>query len=367
MHAYRLRMLAALHVLVASLAVAVGDSSGPHHESAKLIPTHSTITSRAEDCRIEPRTRSRVDKCRTWQHPNGLAGQSCGRLRWSSERHGKNFPVACAKSTTSSVQLPVRSLPEAMSLANSCSTTQDALRVIQSFLENNNVDTETQNKALAEIEIWEARDRAGAVNCCGTWLNQDQVLENKLTREKHIDAALAFLSLDQDRLADMELAKASGVDPCSGRAELMLGIIDCMTRGDQQAASKHFQDACAREPSNSFYANNVAVTAFLCGQTTHVARDLKLALNPDTPLVAKIAFQNLSSILKVGRVNSRHLGQLRELYKSVSQELEHPSDLGPACKLILILPSDVNLPPDDNWELEKTFTYATVTLEKLGD
>lgn len=213
------------------------------------------------------------------------------------------------------------SLEDVRADAAKCVTASDAVMVYKLFLAGENLSDEDRTAAKKDLEEWLEREKRRELRVGSEWLMPEEVSERRIAASDHVKNALELLKLNRVKLAEDELTTASKTDPTGSQSEMILGLIDCILHRDDVAGMRHFQEAARREPTNHLAWNNAAVSGYWAGRTTQLATDFQQALSRADHSDAQAVSDNMGRIIATGRVTSRHMSQLKDLYHRAMRDL----------------------------------------------
>ncbi|TWT42850.1 trypsin-like peptidase domain-containing protein [Botrimarina hoheduenensis] len=210
--------------------------------------------------------------------------------------------------------------------AQATSTASEGLLVYQFHLSGNKLPPSERVQVRARLPEWQRMASKKLVRIGNKWMTE---AEAEATRELAVDKikeGVEMLRLGNGPLAERALNEASRIDPDSGAAEFLKGLVYGLIVDDDLQASRCFAECVKREPGNVAALNNLAISQVFSRKFDDAVDNWVLAadLSPDTEEIA----HNLGCLIAVSgrrgvRVSSRQINKATSTYRYLITEHEH--------------------------------------------
>jgi S1-C subfamily serine protease len=184
-----------------------------------------------------------------------------------------------------------------------------------------------RQKVERRLEHWRSLARQDLVRLGTRWVTKSEAKEAKKAAREKIDLALELLRLQNGRLAEQTLIEASELDPSSGEADFVRGMVYGAIDDNDREAAKCFAECVRRDPADVAALNNLALSEFFCRRfenaVDHWLQAVRLSPEP------RALSQNLGSVIGVAsnrrvRVSSAKLQAASAAYAKLIADHKHP-------------------------------------------
>ncbi|MGL4512757.1 MAG: trypsin-like peptidase domain-containing protein [Lacipirellulaceae bacterium] len=210
---------------------------------------------------------------------------------------------------------------EVESEASRAATANEAAMACEFHLAAGTLPPNEQAKVEARLEHWRALADEGLVRLGTRWATKDQAKEARKAARAKIDLALELLRLRNGKLAEQTLLEASELDPNSGEADFVRGLVHGAIDDDDRQAARCFGECVRRDPGDVAALNNLALSEFFCrdyrGAVEHWLQAVELS--PEAPALS----QNLGSLLAAASMRGVKVprGQLQDASEAYAKLL----------------------------------------------
>ncbi len=209
--------------------------------------------------------------------------------------------------------------------ALACRTAAEAVQVYKIYLADKKLPVAQRKAAEARLAVWltyaeEKRRRLGK-----RWVTEEEYDDIQKQTERLIEHSFELWRLNDRQLCKDELMRASRLNPESGKADFIIGLIYSLVANNDAKAAEHFAEVIEREPNNAYAYNNLAVSEIFVRRYGAAARHFKRALDimPDLQDVC----DNLGVAIGSGatttrfRLPDRNAQEINELYRWAIHDL----------------------------------------------
>ena len=210
--------------------------------------------------------------------------------------------------------------------AVSCRTAAEAVQVYRIFLANQKLPAAQRKQAEERLRHWEKLEEEKRLRLGKKWVTEDEFDEINRKTTNMIMHSFNLLKLGQMKLAKEELMAASRLNPESGKADFVTGMVYLMVANNDLKAAEHFSVVVHREPNNVYALNNLAVAEMLCKKYGYATKHFRRALEimPDCQALA----DNLGVAIGAGGMTLKHrlpeknASELNDLYRMAIHDLK---------------------------------------------
>jgi len=246
----------------------------------------------------------------------------------AAKKPAKKAPAAetAAKDDTAAEE----EIPEAIKAieedATNCRTAAEAVQVYKIFLADQKLPATTRAAAEKRLAHWitlaeQKRRRMGK-----KWVTEKEYAAIEKKTEQMIVHSFELLRLGNQKLAYDELVAASRLNPESGKADFMIGLIYSLVFNNDAKAVERFAEVVKREPNNAFAYNNLAVSEIITKRFGSAVKHFRRALElmPDSQDVV----DNIAVAIGVGgrvlalKVPDKYAAELNDLYRMAIHDLK---------------------------------------------
>lgn len=207
--------------------------------------------------------------------------------------------------------------------AAACRTAADAVAVYRLFLAADDLAEEDRAAANERLEHWRGLAASGKVRLGTAWVARDAADKAAAEAEKIMTNAFESFRLGNVQLGWEEFQKAERADPESGRASLVMGILQAVRSQDEAKVMESFSEAVRREPDHPAALNNLAVCEVRnrrqAGAVNRFRQSLEHLPDPQ-PVVDNVAFTIRSASVIRPKMSEKVFGEFNDLYKSFPRE-----------------------------------------------
>jgi tetratricopeptide (TPR) repeat protein len=243
--------------------------------------------------------------------------------------YGDSFAAAVTTDASAMDAAPPRRAATAAEVeaeAAQSPTALDAAMACEFHLAAGTLPPLERTRVEKRLEHWRSLARQGLVRLGDRWVTKgDAESARKAAREK-IDLAIELLRLQNGKLAEQTLIEASELDPSSGEADFVRGIVHGAIDGDDREAAKSFAVCVRRDAADVAALNNLAVSEFFSRKYDSAVDHWLQAvrLSPEPPALS----QNLASMLAAAslrgiRVSRPKLQAASVAYAKLLAEHDH--------------------------------------------
>ena len=220
---------------------------------------------------------------------------------------------------------PLGPLEQVEADAQACRTAAEAVQVYRIFLANPKLPAAVRKSAESRLVAWKKMEDENQRRLGKKWVTEEDYAEINRKTDNMIKHSFELLKLRQMKLAKEELMAASRLNPESGKADFVTGLVYMMVARNDLKAAEHFGVVADREPNNPFALNNLAVAEMLTKKYGLATRHFRRALEilPDCQTVA----DNLGVAIGAGGMTMRHrlpdknASELNDLYRMAIHDL----------------------------------------------
>jgi S1-C subfamily serine protease len=194
-------------------------------------------------------------------------------------------PPASVATTAASVEAEASRSPTALDAAMAC----------EFHLAAGKLAPAERAKVEQRLVYWRSLAKQGRVRLGRDWVTPHEAENARKAAREKIDLAIELLRLQNGKLAEQTLLEASELDPSSGEADFVRGIIHGAIVGNDREAAKSFAECVRRDAADVAALNNLAVSEFFCRKYDSAIDHWLQAvrLSPEPPALS----QNLASLL----------------------------------------------------------------------
>lgn len=222
------------------------------------------------------------------------------------------------------VQLPVpASLKEVESRAFLSRTAKDAVTEYEKFIGREGLAAPDREMANERLLHWRTFVEEGRVRLGDAWVTQDERRDCERRASDMVRHAVELLRLGNGSLAREELRDASRLNPDSGKADFLAGLLYVLVARNDAKGAEHFEEVVVREPTNAYALNNLAVCQVMSKQSHLALGNFRKAMEimPEAQAVA----DNLGSMIRAAsagrvRISAKVLGECNGLYRTALSE-----------------------------------------------
>jgi len=232
--------------------------------------------------------------------------------------------VSVRGSSGKPITLPVpAALKEVETKAFFGRTAKDAVAEYQKFVDRDDLPPATRQAAEERLTHWKSLANEGRVRVGDEWITEDEKRDRERKAADMVSHAVELLRLGNGSLAREELRNASRMNPESGKADFLAGLLYVLVARNDAKGVEHFEEVVRREPRNAYAMNNLAVCQVMSKQSNLALGHFRKALEimPEAQAVA----DNLGSMIRVAgagrlRISAKVLGECNSLYRSAISE-----------------------------------------------
>ena len=220
---------------------------------------------------------------------------------------------------------PLDPLQQVEADAQACRTAAEAVQVYKIFLANPKLPAALRKSAESRLAGWKKMEDENQRRLGKKWVTEEEYAEINRKTDNMIKHSFELLKLRQMKLAKEELMAASRLNPESGKADFVAGLVYMKVARNDLKAAEHFAIVADREPNNAFAFSNLAVAEMLTKKYGLATRHFRRALEilPDCQTVA----DNLGVAIGAGGMTVRHrlpdknASELNDLYRMAIHDL----------------------------------------------
>ena len=220
---------------------------------------------------------------------------------------------------------PLDPLQQVEADAQSCRTAAEAVQVYRIFLADPKLPAAVRKSAESRLAGWKKMEDEHQRRLGKKWVTEEEFTEINRKTDNMIKHSFELLKLGHMKLAKDELMAASRLNPESGKADFVTGLVYMVVARNDLKAAEHFAVVADREPNNPFALSNLAVAEMLTKKYGLATRHFRRALEilPDCQTVA----DNLGVAIGAGGMTVRHrlpdknASELNDLYRMAIHDL----------------------------------------------
>jgi len=218
-----------------------------------------------------------------------------------------------------SVTIPVPSqLRDVETKAFMSRTAKEAAAEYEKFLQNADLQPALRLAAESRLAHWSACVSENKVRLGDDWITEDESSDRKRRATAMVDHAVELLRLGNGLLAREELRVASQLNPESGRADFLAGLLYSLMAGNEAKGIECFEEVVRRDPNDSAALNNLAVCEVMNKKTNAALGHFRRALQikPDAQVVAdNLGVMSRAAGVGRTRIAAKTLADCNDLYR----------------------------------------------------
>jgi S1-C subfamily serine protease len=205
--------------------------------------------------------------------------------------------------------------------ATRCSTAKEAVQVYRMFLAREAIPEPMRRAGEVRLEWWKQRAEQKYRRFGEDWVSPDDYASRTKQAEDRVKHVADLFRMGNITLAKEELDQASKLDPTSGKADYVIGLVNSLVYNNKLLAAYYFGEAARREPDNGYLLCALANTEIRLEQPKSALRHYVQALEhlPDQFVV-----ENLGSALRVAarlEIDDETTRRLNHIYRQAVHDL----------------------------------------------